>query len=180
MDELKMMKTVAEALDGTEDKDVQKRVLTWAWSKYLGGEIQSDTHSSGKSNRLSVKPKRSRSGSSSKKKGYEQVKTLTLKPKGKTSLEAFVKAKSPSSHIQKVTTAVYYMKNELDESAISINHVYTCFKWMKWKLPGDLKNTLPQAGAQGLLDTKDGQDLKLTPMGENLVEHDLVEKSAEA
>lgn len=173
MDELEMMKTVADALGSTNDKDVQKRVLTWAWSKYVGGDIQSKVHSPDKSSPRNGNKKRSGSGSSSKKSGYEQVKTLTLKPKGKISLEDFVKAKNPSSLIQKVTAAVYYMKEELEESAISISHVYTCFKWMKWKLPSDLKNTLHQAGAQGLMDTRDGEDLKLTPMGENLVEHDL-------
>ena len=75
--------------------------------------------------------------------------------------------------LDKITVAVYYLKEEAGEPAVSIDHVYTCFKWMKWKLPNDLTNTIHQAGSKGFLDTRAGNSLQLTPLGENLVEHDL-------
>ena len=37
VDELKIMSEIAKSMDSVEDKNVQKRILTWAWAKYVGG-----------------------------------------------------------------------------------------------------------------------------------------------
>ena len=102
------------------------------------------------------------------------VRDLNLKPKGKKTLDEFVESKKPSSYYEKSTVATYYLKHELSLSAISANHIFTCFKHMKWRVPADLFNTLAYTASQyGWLDTSNGEDIKVTTMGENLVEHDL-------
>jgi hypothetical protein len=45
---------------------------------------------------------------------------------------------------------------------------------MKWRVPADLANTLQYtASKDGWLDTKKMDDIKVTTIGENVVEHDL-------
>src|SRR5205823_2576602 len=105
-------------------------------------------------------------------------KDLNLKPKGNQSFDEFVQIKDPKSLYEKCTIAVYYLRTELSITGVSASHVYTCFKHMKWKLPADLGNTLSYTASQhGWLDTSNMQDLNVTAMGENLVEHDLPKKS---
>jgi hypothetical protein len=67
---------------------------------------------------------------------------------------------------------MYYLQNELGLTAISESHVFTCFKHMKWKIPASLYNALACTSSHyGWLSTKDTQNLKISAMGENLVEH---------
>jgi hypothetical protein len=48
---------------------------------------------------------------------------------------------------------------------------------MKWRIPADLFNTLAYTASHyGWLDTSNYQALKVTTMGENLLEHDLPKK----
>jgi hypothetical protein len=45
---------------------------------------------------------------------------------------------------------------------------------VSWKLPGDLRNSLQKvAYMKGWLDTKDTDDIRLTPQGLNFVDLDL-------
>ena len=60
-----------------------------------------------------------------------------------------------------------------DLNPVTADHIYTAFKGLAWRVPSDLVNTLQQAGSKGWLDTANSADIKVTPMGENLVEHDL-------
>jgi len=73
--------------------------------------------------------------------------------------------------------ALYYVANTLKIEQVSIDHIYTFFKAANWPVPADLPNTLHQAGTEGWLDTSDAKDIKVTPIGENLVEHDLPRQS---
>ena len=173
MDELKAMKDIADALEAVSEKDVQKRILTWAWAKYMGSDTLGETAGSLGHRAPKIQNKRSTSSGNPKKQILTQIKTLNLTPEGKSSLNDFVAEKKPSNLLDKITVAVYYLKEVAHEPAVSIDHVYTCFKWMKWKLPNNFKNTIHQAGSKGFLDTREANSLQLTPLGENLIEHDL-------
>lgn len=89
----------------------------------------------------------------------------------------FAKGKSPTNVLQKCVVAVYYLRDMCKLEKVSANAVFTFFKHLSWPLPNDLKNTLQQAGTAGYLDTANSDDIKLTSMGENLVEHSLPPKA---
>lgn len=72
------------------------------------------------------------------------------------------------------------MQHNLEIENIDSNHVYTCFKIMKWRSPSGLENTLKVTASQkGWLDTRNLKDIKTTTHGENLIEHNL-SKNGEA
>lgn len=101
------------------------------------------------------------------------LKNLDLAPQDKQSLREFVDVKKPSNLLEKCTVLTYYLINTLEVVPTTTDHIYTAFKTLGWRVPSNLPNTLQQAGSNGWLDTKASADIKTTPMGENLVEHDL-------
>jgi hypothetical protein len=103
-------------------------------------------------------------------------KSLNLTPSGKPSATDFATEKTPSNNYQKAVVAVYYLRETIGLSAVTVPGVFTFFKAVGWPAPTDLRNTLQKAGSEGWLDTADGDDIKLTSMGENLVEHSLPAK----
>lgn len=105
-------------------------------------------------------------------------KGLNLSPSGKKSASDFAAEKAPANSMQKCVVAVYYLRDILETEKISVSMVYTVFKTLGWVVPADLKNTLQKAGSEGWLDTSDGEDIRLTSMGENLIEHSLPPKKA--
>lgn len=184
--EIDVLKAIDDSLSGLDDPEARNRVLDWAWKKYSSKPIPSVIDETaipeinGAAGKTKKKAKRADSKKKSKTKGkssLSMVKDLNLKPKGNQSLDEFVDQKKPSSHYEKCAVSTYYLKHELGLSAISENHVFTCMKHMKWRIPADLSNTLAYTASRyGWLDTSDLQNIKITTMGENLVEHDLPRK----
>lgn len=173
MSEIDAMKSVEDALKPLE-KDEIKRVIDWACARYLG--VQATDHSVKPDHKEpSINPRRKKS-TNKKGKGKvipKQIKNLNLKPNGKESGVNFALEKKPTNVMQKCVVAVYYLRDVLELPAISADHVFTFFKNATWKVPSDLINTLQQAGTAGWLDTADSKNIIITPIGENLVEHDL-------
>ena len=171
--EIDSMKALEEALKPL-DGPAKKRVLDWACAFYLGthATTSSVTHvTATTSHGLGNK-------SVAKKKGkgktlHKQIKDLNLSPGGKQSGKDFSLEKQPSNAKQKCVVAVYYLRDVLGVSAITIDHVYTYFKNAGWPAPTDLANTLQQAGSAGWLDTADAQNILITPIGGNLIDHQL-------
>lgn len=173
-DELKAMTDIACTLDSITEKTVKKRILTWAWAKYIGEpepSLSASEHSAGTAGSKKDKTKKITIKGISKKQTLSIVKDLNLTPSGKTSFSEFVESKAPKNLLHQVTIAVYYLCHELELDGVSVEHIYTCFKWIKWKLPSDFMNTIHQAGNKGWLDSKNRDNLTLTTMGENLIEH---------
>lgn len=187
--EIDALKAVDEAL-GTIDKDAQIRVLSWANSKYLAGtpapiiQAGSSVHeepahvvrSSGKSKKKTAVAKPKAKSAKKSKTIYKQVKELNLRPAGKKSAKDFVAEKNPTNQKQKCVVALYYLLHILEMEKAGIDHIYTLFKDSSWPVPADLPNTLHQAGSEGWLDTADATNIKITPKGENIVEHELPPK----
>ena len=186
--EIVALKAVGEVLDAL-DEEARKRVLNWANSKYLGASVTSIQTPSVEEAAKPLTPenptvKRRKAGTSkgkpraSKKSKaiYKQVKDLNLRPRGKKSARDFSIEKSPTNQKQKCVVGLYYLLNVLEIESAGIDHIYTFFKDCDWPVPSDLPNTLHQAGSAGWLDTADAKDIKITPMGENVVEHDLPKK----
>jgi hypothetical protein len=104
----------------------------------------------------------------------KQVKDLQLSPKGKTSLKDFAAEKKPATNHDRNVLSVYYLFKTADVAPISIDHVYTCYREMSWRVPADLANSLAMtASKKRFLDTADLQDIKLMHRGEEHVELDL-------
>jgi hypothetical protein len=184
MSEIDALKAIDHAFSGLEDPDARNRVLTWAWEKFSSKPAPNADDNKDPSVVVSKakKSKKKVSGAKGKvkvnaKPSLAIVKDLNLRPKGKKSLDEFAEIKKPSSHYEKCSVSVYYLKNELNILAITESHVYTCYKHMKWRNPADISNTLAYTASHyGWLDTSNLQDIKLTPIGENLVEQDLPKK----
>lgn len=184
MGEVKAIEAIDNALNGLEP-DERTRVLAWAQAKY-GASVQvtpqaPSTPAPAQQVAASDNPKtKSGSNGKSSKKSKTIIsmdKTLNLSPNGKQSAAQFGAEKSPSNVIQKSVVAVYYLRDVLELEKVSVEGVFTFFKTLSWPVPADLKNTLQQAGTHGFLDTSDSQAIKLTSLGENLVEHELPAKA---
>jgi hypothetical protein len=89
----------------------------------------------------------------------------------------FATEKSPTNLMQKCVVAVHYLRDTIEMEKVTTQAVFTFFKHLSWPVPADLKNTLQQAGTAGWLDTANSQDIKLTSLGENLIEHNLPAKA---
>jgi len=182
--EIDVLKTIDGALSNLEDPEARNRVLSWAWNKFstTPPPLVDDPSGVGKSRTGKSGVKKKPSGAKAKGKGKSKaslslVKDLNFKPKGKKPFDEFIGTKKPSSYYEKSTISAYYLKHELSISAISANHIFTCFKHMNWRVPANLLNTLAYTASRyGWLDTSNREDIKVTTMGENLVEHDLLPK----
>lgn len=183
MSEVKAIEAIDTAL-GALDPAERERVLDWAQKKFGGPIIPTVAHHPvplpPTAHAASAKP----AASAPKAKGTKKSKTiismdksLNLSPPGKVSAVLFATEKSPSNAMHKCVIAVHYLRDVIEMEKVTTQAVFTFFKHLSWPVPADLKNTLQQAGTAGWLDTADGQDIKLTSLGENLVEHDLPAKA---
>lgn len=184
MDEIKAMQSLAAELENLDDA-ARSRVLSWANAKF-GMAFAPPTPADIPPGSTVPRVEKVQANSSSKqtagraskktKSIIAMDKTLNLSPSGKKSALQFQEEKSPTSVLQKCVVAAYYLREILEIDSVSVSAVLTFFKTVGWKVPADLRNTLQQAGTKGWLDTADGEDIKITSMGENLIEHDLSAK----
>jgi hypothetical protein len=185
MDEIEAMSVIAERLEKLAE-DERGRVLAWAYAKYsgavlplvkpLGGAAAPSAAGSALSPASAKGPAKSDAKPKLGKKAKSIIamdKTLNLTPQGKPSAVQFAEEKAPSNAYQKAVVAVYYLRDTIELPAITVQSVFTFFKTVGWPVPADLKNTLQKAGSEGWLDTAKADDIKLTSMGENVVEHSL-------
>ena len=102
------------------------------------------------------------------------LRDLDLAPKGKDSFKEFAKKKKPKTNNDKNVASVYYLSEVLGLDAVTVNHVFTCYKDMSWREPSNLANSLClTASRKRYLDTASLDDIRLTPAGRNHVKHDL-------
>jgi hypothetical protein len=177
LSEIDAMKAIDSALGQLQDQATRDRVLQWAWSKYSeqapptpGGR---GVETSGKRRTRTPRKKKAKRPSPS------IVKDLNLRPEGTQAFRDFARGKKPTTNLRKCTVAVYYLSRVLSVAGINADHVYTCFKEVRWRIPSSLYKTLAEAASRhGWLDTSDMENVLLTPRGESLVEHDLPGTSA--
>lgn len=192
-DELAAMGALASALKDL-DSAARGRVIGWAAQKF-GATGTSPAGSSSEGNarpgrKSAARGNRRRAASSSTDKeaparrsratAPTQDKTLNLRPSGAQSFEDFVKEKQPKTNNDRHVLSVFWLKNFGGVEKVGANQVFTCFKDRNWRLPANPRNALQvTASTKGWLDTEDMDDIKLTPSGDNWVNHDLPAKKAE-
>lgn len=112
---------------------------------------------------------------SSKLQKLSIAKDLTLRPAGKVAFKDFFKEKSPTTHEQAVTVAIYWLQRILElKEDLKPNHVFTCLKDVEYRQPKNLAQTIRDtAKRQGWVDTSQRGNAQITNLGEEFVEHDL-------
>lgn len=185
MSEVKAIETIDNAL-GALAPDERARVLGWAQLKFgAPAQINSAINQPTSTEATPTAPvianapiRVARAKVSKKAKTIISMdKSLNLSPPGKESAVQFASKKAPSNVLQKCVLATYYLRETIEMEKVSVQAVFTFFKHLNWPAPADPKNTLQQAGSAGWLDTADSDNIKLTSLGENLVEHDLPAKA---
>jgi hypothetical protein len=171
MEELEALTAIDEILSKVPDADSKARILRFAWDKHAPNSKKIATS-------LPKQPPKKAPHKPQRKKATKTKPTLlgnlNLTPEGKKAFKDFASNKNPTNLREKCLLAVYYLKNEIGLQQVSVDHIYTCFKDVKWKLPADLHNTLSETSSRhAWLDTSDYSGIKLTLRGENYVEHEL-------
>jgi hypothetical protein len=125
--------------------------------------------------------------------GHSQHAVKRAKPKGKPqlsiikdldlknpSLRDFYTEKSPRTFFERNAVFVYYLQRLKETQEITPDHIFTCYKEVKERVPGAFyQSILDTRVKKGWLDTTDMNDIKVTTVGENFVEHDLPETPEE-
>ncbi len=102
------------------------------------------------------------------------VGSLDFIPKGKQSLKELATSKKLSTQVEQVLVSVYFLEHVLEAPNIGLNHIFTCFRHLGWRIPKDFGRTVRDAGGdKAWIDTRDMNDLKCTTIGTNHFEHDL-------
>jgi hypothetical protein len=180
MDEIEAIKAVADALAKLPEEE-RGRVLAWANAKFGSVASAAALNTSSptpdvKVVQSAIKPKVKVKSTKKPKTVIAMDKSLNLTPKGKISAIDFASKKAPTNVMQKCVVAVYYLRDTLELSEVTVSGVLTFFKTLSWPVPANLKNALAKSGTEGWLDTANLEDVKLTSMGENLIEHNLPQK----
>jgi len=188
MEEYKKLKTelkeIAKILKDYPES-LQPQVFDMLTSQFLGDSpIRKnpkviEKSSTPKTNRKST-PKGKGSETKSKtssKQSFSIVKSLSLKGNSKVkSFKEFCELYDTKSGIKFNVVAVYYLKRILKEDNVGLDHIYTCYKEVGKKTPGNLKMSVYNCSGPkyGYLDASNVNDLKIPTSGEDFVEHDLL------
>jgi hypothetical protein len=189
------MPTIAGAVNAFSSESVQQLAFQALVRCFAGEAVETDVQSSSKSPRRQPSQKRrgargiptpeSGDGKTAipKRRSVTPtfVKDLNLRPNGNQSFKDFVAAKRPGTNHERNALSVYWLTRVAGLSGVTVDHVYSCYKEVTWKVPPNLANSLAvTANKKGWLNTEDMQDLRVTVKGENLVEHDLPHKATAA
>ena len=104
---------------------------------------------------------------------YSVVTSINFSPAGKVSLKDFLSRRNLKSAMELNTAFVYYLEKIIGCTAITPNHVYTCYKHANIKYPSQLRQSLTDTKRRKTwIETADMENIKIAPNGENYIEHD--------
>lgn len=191
---LEAMPRIADVVNKFKSEEVQKLAFQQCLKFLVIEDIEMDNQEADtKKTKPGIKDGRKQSNkrtasqveSTKKEKGRQRrratpslVKDLNLRPLGKKALFDFFQDKQPNSNQKMFAVFVYYLKNEADVSAITPDHIYTCFKHLKKPIPKNLTGALHTAANRDeYIETSNIQDIQITSHGENFVEYELPPKA---
>lgn len=110
-----------------------------------------------------------------KKEALSIVKDLNLAGQDdKPSLNDFYAQYKITSNLERNLVFVYYLKNVVALDPININHIFTCYKQAKAKVPVALNQSLwDTSHLKGWIDTSSLENIKLAIPGMNYIEHEI-------
>ena len=104
------------------------------------------------------------------------LKDLDLSGRGVTNqkLKDFVAQKNPKTNIQKTAVFLYYLQHIMSIEEITIDHIFTCYKNMGYRMPDNLHQNLSDicSSRYGYANRTDGK-FSMTVRGDNYIEHDI-------
>ncbi|MCB0181108.1 MAG: hypothetical protein KDI62_22980, partial [Anaerolineae bacterium] len=109
---------------------------------------------------------------------YTLVESLNLgAANGRPSLVEFMDTKVPITNEERNLVFLHYLQHLLKLDTISIDHLYTCYKAAKIRVPLNIENSLQITANQRhwIKIAKDGT-LTVTPAGKLYVENQLPKK----
>lgn len=105
------------------------------------------------------------------------VNTINFHPKDAENLKDFYSKLDTKSNFEKNLVFVYYLKEVLKLSDIGVNHIYTCYKHVGERVPGNLYQSLLDTNKhKAWIDTSNLSQISVAVPGENYFEHDLKRK----
>jgi hypothetical protein len=132
-----------------------------------------DNNSQG--NKSKSKTKQSTNGSA--KEHLEIVTGFSNGQEGKSFLSEIKKYELPKSHQKKATLFIYVMQ-KIGTQNITINHIFTCYRLLTEKTPGNLRQAIIDAKNKSVwIVNENWDDLKTHHKGDEMVEHELVKKN---
>ncbi|MGC4030548.1 MAG: hypothetical protein QM754_02205 [Tepidisphaeraceae bacterium] len=106
--------------------------------------------------------------------GITVVGDVDFVPSGKTPLKVFFAEKKPKTDMDQVLVICYWLQNILIIPAITPGHVLSGLKHVAEPVPKDLAQTIRNAAKKkGWFNVADINAIRLTTVGENVVEHEL-------
>lgn len=88
---------------------------------------------------------------------------------GNPNLRAFVEAKQPKTDRERYLVCAAWLKKELGIKSLTIDHLFTCFTALKWKMPDDAGSPLRKMKGKYFLQN-DAGDWELHSIGAQLVD----------
>jgi len=109
---------------------------------------------------------------------YTQVEGLDLgSADGRLSLVEFMDAKFPLTNEERNIVFLYYLQHNLKLKSITPDHVYTCYRQAKIRVPLNLENSLRiTADQHNWIKTTKAGKMSLTAAGKQYVEKQLPKK----
>ncbi|MBB6329829.1 hypothetical protein HNP24_000779 [Chryseobacterium sediminis] len=113
---------------------------------------------------------------SSANQNYGLISSLNLISKGSLSLKDFFGQFVTKNNFENNIVILSYLKNEMKEENVGVNHIYTCYKNLGIKVPSIKQSLFDTKHRKGWIDTSNIEDLKITVAGENFMDHEIVRK----
>jgi hypothetical protein len=98
-----------------------------------------------------------------------QTLDLDLKS-GDVPLKEFLEQKKPSGDNKRYLAIAYWLKTYLSINAITMNHAYTCYRFMGWNVPADASSPLRAMKKQGWMKkAEEAGAYSINHVGENVI-----------
>jgi len=97
---------------------------------------------------------------------------LDFLPSGEESLDDFYKKFKVVSNQERNLIFIYYLQEVMKEPAITISHVFSCYKHLRLKIPSFPQTLTDTKHLKGWIETANFNELRVTRNGSNYLEHD--------
>jgi hypothetical protein len=105
--------------------------------------------------------------------GIKPEGDIDFVPNGKQPLKEFFAGKAPTSDMDQILVICHFLQHILQANRIGPGHILSGFKHVGEPIPKDLKQTIRNMKNKAWLNFTSIDDIRLTTVGDNRVEHEL-------